>query len=91
MNICVFLFVLEHAPLPSVVLHAELQFIYMYTLCYLILINHCCISSKFIDSTHQLKIFWRLLIRSCLLVGHVPIYRITVSRCALVLSQWNRR
>jgi hypothetical protein len=37
------------------------------------------------------KIFWYLLIRSCLLVGHVPVCRIVVSRCALVISQWNRR
>jgi len=31
------------------------------------------------------------LIRSCLLVGHVPICCIIVSRCALVLLQSNRR
>ena len=50
----------------------------------------CCISSKSIDSTNQLKIFWCSLIRFCLLDGHSPICRIMVSHCSLVFSQWNR-
>ena len=50
----------------------------------------CCISSKSIDSTNRLNIFWCLLIRFCLSVGHAPIRRIMVSRCSLVFSQWNR-
>ena len=50
----------------------------------------CCISSKPIDSTNRLKIFWCSLIRFCLAVGHAPICRIMVSRCSLVFSQWNR-
>jgi hypothetical protein len=51
----------------------------------------CCLLSKSIDSTNQLQISWCLLIRFCSLAGHVPICRIIVSRCSLVLSQWNRR
>ena len=46
----------------------------------------CCTSSKSIDWTNRLKIFWYLLIRFCLLVGHAPMCRIIFSRCSLVLS-----
>jgi hypothetical protein len=89
-----FLFVYRACSTTLVVLHDDLQFIYMYSLVLMLFITYsllCFISSKSIDSINQPKIFWCLLIRSCLLVGHVLICCNIISRCVLVLSQWNRR
>ena len=51
MYVCIFLLYIEHAPLLSVVLHAMLQFIYMYS--FVISIVHCLLSTLL----HIIKVY----------------------------------